>query len=63
MIGNEKCCHCGKRIEIGEFRFPDVHISVTSKDLYYHFDADVLCWNCIMELNDRIGRMIREVQE
>ena len=60
---NCKCTHCGKRIEIGEFRFPDVHISVTSQDLYYHFDADVLCWNCFMKLNDRIGRMIREVQE
>lgn len=63
MIGNDKCSHCGKRIGFGEVRFPDVHISVTSQDLDYHFDAVVLCWNCFMNLNNRIGRMIQEVQE
>ena len=63
MKGNDKCSHCGKRIGFGEFRFPDVHVHVTSQDLDYHYDADLLCVDCFEKLNDRIGRMIREVHE
>ena len=63
MVNNDKCTHCGKRISFGEFRFPNVHVSVKSADLDYRYDADVLCEDCFVKLNDRIGRMIREVQK
>ena len=62
MIGNEKCSHCGKRIGFGEFRYPDVRISVKSQDLDYQFRAETMCADCFEKLNDRISRMIREVQ-
>ena len=63
MKGNDKCSHCGKRIGFGEFRFPDVRISVKSRDLDYKFRAETMCADCFKKLNDRIGRMIREVHE
>lgn len=62
MIGNEKCSHCGKRIGFGEFRYPNVHVSVKSQGLDYQFRAETMCSDCFEKLNDRIGRMIREVQ-
>ena len=58
---NEKCTHCGKRLAYGEFRFPDVHVLVKSACFLYQYDAACLCEDCFKKLNDRIGRMVREV--